>query len=74
MVWVFSAFLAVSLLAVVILLAREAGKTQALLDESEDDLQEAAKLMKEGEDVQKIRRKAVDDTRTGRVQSKHYID
>ncbi len=71
MVWAFSIFLTLSLLAAVILLAREAGKTQALLDESEDDLQEAAKLMKEGEDVQKIRRDAVDKPDSVR---KYYID
>jgi hypothetical protein len=39
MVWAFTIFLFLSLLAGIVMLAREAGKSQALLDEETDDLQ-----------------------------------
>ena len=39
MIWAFSAFLALSLLAAVILLAREAGRANALMQEEKEDLQ-----------------------------------
>lgn len=61
MVAAFTIFLLVSLIAGLVLVAKQLGKSQALLDESEDELAEFDKFMKEKAHAEKNRPATVDD-------------
>lgn len=64
-------------LAIIIWLAREVGKTGAIAEQAESDLHEAAQIMKETEDAEKTRRKAINDTIRGLTDNrlrKYYRD
>ena len=74
MVTAFVLFLIVSLIVGLAVIARELGKSQALISDSEDTIDALHKSIDEAEEADEIRRKAAADTLAGRVSSKYYRD
>ena len=74
MVILFTLFLIVALVVGLAVVAREVGKSQALVDDSEDTINALHKSIDEAQEADEIRRKAAADTLTGRMSRKYYRD